>query len=84
MQHTTLRTNKWRNIIATFDSQKRENSNTSVQIGFLCGPPDHMGQDDGMVVTVSLDLMQGGGGFGLALCEQDGAFQESELGGSEI
>lgn len=33
-------------------------------------------QDDGMVVTVSLDLMQGGGGFGLALCEQGGAFQE--------
>ena len=52
-----------------------------MQIGFLCGPPDHIGQDDGMVVTVSLDLMQGGGGFGLALCEQDGAFQESELGG---
>ena len=55
-----------------------------MQIGFLCCPPDHMDQDDGMVVTVSLDLMQGGGGFGLALCEQDGAFQESELGGSEI
>lgn len=33
-------------------------------------------QDDGMVVTVSLNLMQGGGGFGLALCEQGGAFQE--------
>ena len=43
-----------------------------------------MGQDDGMVVTVSLDLMQGGGGFSLALCEQDGDFKESELGGSEI
>ena len=36
-----------------------------------------------MVVTVSLDLMQGGGGFGLALCEQGGAFQESGLGGSD-
>jgi hypothetical protein len=33
-------------------------------------------QDDGMVVTVSLNLMQGGGGFGLALCEQGGAFQD--------
>ena len=42
-----------------------------------------MGQDDGMVVTVSLDLMRGGGGFGLALCEQGGAFKESELGGSD-
>ena len=33
-------------------------------------------QDDGMVVTVSLNLTQGGGGFGLALCEQGGAYQE--------
>lgn len=33
-------------------------------------------QDDGMVVTVSLDLSQCGEGFGLALCEQGGAFQE--------
>lgn len=30
-----------------------------------------------MVVTVSLNLLQGGGGFGLALCEQGGAYQDS-------
>ena len=33
-------------------------------------------QDDGVVVTVSLDLTKCGDGFGLALCEQGGAFQE--------
>lgn len=35
-----------------------------------------------MVVTVSLDLSQCGEGFGLALCEQGGAFQEPGLYGA--
>lgn len=35
--------------------------------------------DDGVVVTVSVDLSKCGDGFGLALCEQGGAFQERLL-----